>query len=107
MNKNKIIHVKHTTVIHPRPPFISIIMLDADLTAISKRDQVRRGVREALQSYRAVRRSPFLPLVDIDSDDRHPTVHSRDPGGRDLSFVVDLVCAFIQGNIITSVDKLK
>jgi hypothetical protein len=107
MNKNKIIHVKHTTVIHPRPPFISIIMLDADLTAISKRDQVRRGVREALQSYRAVRRSPFLPLVDIDSDDRRPTVHSRDPGGRDLSFVVDLVCAFIQGDIITSVDKLK
>jgi hypothetical protein len=105
MNKNKIIHVKHTTVIHPRPPFISIIMLDADLTAISKRDQVRRGVREALQSYRAVRRSPFLPLVDIDSDDRHPTVHSRDPGGRDLSFVVDLVCASIRANIMISVDS--
>jgi hypothetical protein len=107
MNQNKIIHVKHTTVIHPRPPFISIIMLDADLTAFLLRVQVRRGVREALQNYRAVRSSPFLPLVHIDGDHRHPTVHSRDPGGSDFGFVVDLVCARMRANMITSVDKLK
>lgn len=80
-------------------------MLDADLTAISKRDQVRRGVREALQSYRAVMCSPFLPLVHIDGDHRHPTVHRGDPRGSDFGFVVDLVCARIQANIIVSIDK--
>lgn len=82
-------------------------MLDADLTAISKRDQVRRGVRDAVQKRGTVMSSPFLSLVDVDGDHRHPTVHSRDTRGSDFGFVVDLVCAPMQANIIKSVDKVK
>jgi hypothetical protein len=79
-------------------------MLDADLRAFRSPEQVRWGVRDAVHKRRAVMCSPCLALIDIDGDDRHPTVHSRDPGGSDFGFVVDLVCARKRANLMTSVD---